>query len=777
MAKKNSSKTATEKSISASEPKVQVFTGWQGVNFKESPLGWEFDESRIDNTRQTDLKTSYLLIQNNLVTTDGLTVETRPDSEVIFFGYDYDLTGVACMWRSWLICAAVDPMSGRQLLIRHDINEDVNDKDTYHIIMCKDAERQTEPSELFPEGYEITEIGYYEETLIVLTRHPSDEERYDEYNYRPWEAEMYTGALRWRRSASGTGFAVFGNVVSRKKLPDPVEAPALSGVNIITNSTIDDVDDTPMTTRVEVEYVWCNDFGSTLPSEKAVIYCDSSPVTWSGSKYLNIKGPVPDTDAFLPGIDITGVDIYLTLDENQEAVFAGHVNITENTWDEEDVKRWSFDWLGALSDVSQWTNVALQVPEENSTKGVPASYFANHDSRLYFWGDPENPYRLYIGGNPGSELSIARGTGGAWVDIEPGSGIEVRGTAKWKTTSGANIVTIMCGNPNTNKVKRFNLVETNTTVTNELSVNGYMYEEVSNVVGCNSRWGFGVFADGLYSVSRYGLMLTTMAMEYNAQMRNQSVSEVIQPIFTERIGHRLNDARIVAIDDVIYVVLSEEPEHPDDPQSLDRVILCYDMDLKAWYTFTHDGNDGLLLHAMAIDSDEHHEGLGIVSQREVTLYPTTGIQDPTQPSFDILLETGELSARVPTTAIHYLSQLELRFDYFVGSGNVTVEGVDYYGRPFRVIKFLNRMGIRKDTRDWVEWIRVDRLVENYHITIKGPARFRLTHIVAKAFTQSNRVGIVYGYDDHDTYRKRNGTWQDMHHYIKDYNNLRRAIVP
>ena len=41
MAKKNSSKTATEKAQSASEPRLQVFTGWQGVNFAQAPLGWE----------------------------------------------------------------------------------------------------------------------------------------------------------------------------------------------------------------------------------------------------------------------------------------------------------------------------------------------------------------------------------------------------------------------------------------------------------------------------------------------------------------------------------------------------------------------------------------------------------------------------------------------------------------------------------------------------------------------------------------------------------------
>jgi hypothetical protein len=356
------------------------------------------------------------------------------------------------------------------------------------------------------------------------------------------------------------------------------------------------------------------------------------------------------------------------------------------------------------------------------------------------------------------------------------------GTAKWKTYGGSNIITMMCGNPNTNMVKRFNLVETNTTVTNEIQKKGYMYEEVSNVVGCNSRWGYGVFADGLYAASRYGVTLTTMAMEYNNQMRTQQVSDVIQPIFTERLGNRLKDCRMVYVDGVLYLILSED-NSTGEPTNLDQVILCYDLDLKAWYTFTHDlvapehGERELLLHAMAIDSDEHVEGLGIITDYELRLYPTTGIQEQTPPDFNILLETGEISSRKPNQDYHYLCQLELHFDYFIGECEVIVEGVDYYGRPFTVNKTLNREKLNKNMRDWVEWIRIDKYVESYRIRMIGKARFRLVSINVKAYTVSKRVGLVYGYDDHNHYRNRHNGSNDDHHYIRDYNNLRRALVP
>jgi hypothetical protein len=251
------------------------------------------------------------------------------------------------------------------------------------------------------------------------------------------------------------------------------------------------------------------------------------------------------------GNSTTGIDLYARTDENINFVFIGHLDTGTPA---AGGKAWTYKWYGSMTDITQWATSQLIKPTENTTEGPNATHFTCHDSRLYYWGIPNKPYRLYIGGNPGSEFSIARGLGGAWVDIEPGSGYDIKGTAKWKTVSGANIVTIMCGNQNTTKVKRFNLVETNLTLTNEISYKCYMYEAVSNVVGCNSRWGYGVYTDGLYSLSRYGLMLTTMAMEYNSQMRNQKVSDTIDPIFTERIGKRLRDGRLVCINDIIVIV-------------------------------------------------------------------------------------------------------------------------------------------------------------------------------------------------------------------------------
>lgn len=780
MAKKNSSKTATKEALQRAEPKLQVFSGWQGMNIKNAPNGWEPRTFGGHNHNQQDLKQTFLMIQNNMETTDNLTIETRPDSIEICEspGSSFPFTGVACLYRRFLLCACKGP---------NDIDGiwwcDIT-KGTGHIVWNKVTLRDAEDSEN-PKGYVVTEIGYYEKKLIVLTKHRNESDE--------WESEIFTGDIYYdeknEKFSIGTETGIGQYVKSAHYIDDPVRQLILTPQGMKWNTTGDPVQDGDrtinMTTRVSIYYTYTNEFGSTQAGKVnghtlvATVWTEFNPVAWSSSKYLEIKGVV-QADELAKGV--TGVDLFCTLDNNVEEIFIGHVDLSGKTV----TTPWTYNWLGSLTDTSQWTTNQLKLPGENTTKGVAAQHFACHDSRLYFWGDPSRPYTLYIGGNPGHELSIARGLGGAWVDIEPGTGYEVKGTAKWKTVSGANIVTIMCGNKNTNKVKRFNLVETNIVMTNEVQSKGYMYEEVSNVVGCNSRWGYGVFGDGLYSIGRYGLMLTTMAMEYNSQMRAQSVSEPIEPVFTDQRGVSLSNARMVCINDIVYIALAD----PDTSNvDLAQIILCYDLNLKAWYTFTHDEavdeNQPYerIRHIMAIDSQDYEEGLGVITANKVTLYPTAGgnhdievMDKVTPPEFSVVLESGELPSKMPKQEMYYIEQLELRFDYFIGDGKCYIEGVDYYGRPFRVEKTLNRKGVGRMMRDYTEWIRIGRYVESYRVRIEGHMRCRLVSMNAKAYTVSKRVGLPYGYDASSSHIRRSGNEVFDHHYIKDYNSLRRALV-
>ena len=807
MAKKNSSKTATEKAIQSSEPRVMTYRGWQGVNFVDAPLTWNPLETGKNKFRQTDLPDNFFMVQNNLVTTDTQAIETRYDS--IKLGdipnrNGAKFTGVSAIYKHWIFCAITEKINDkeRQSILRKDLLRIGTAQDTWDtILVSRTVAEGTGDDASGYDSYEsiIHEIGFFEGNIVVACRHDD-------------EGFIALGNLELSQNDSillikGTdwhGNNPDGLVDMITDTPKMMDHPSAVPVIAVKNMKSWDPNhpNPPGTTppestpvRIEVKFCYTNRLGSTLTQTDPmsdVMYVEYSPALWTTARFVTITPSVGETEANV--LSITGVDLYARDNENIDWVFIGHVDVKVD-----DVVNgtWKYNWYGNMTDITQWLTAQLMVPTDNTTHGPDATHFSCHDSRMYYWGMPSKPYRLWIGGNPGAEFSVARGLGGAWVDIEPGSGYDIKGTAKWKTVSGANIVTIMCGNNNTTKIKRFNLVETNLTLTNEVAYKSYMYEEVSNVVGCNSRWGYGVYTDGLYSLNRYGLMLTTMAMEYNSQMKNQKVSDVIEPIFTERLGKRLRDGRMVCINDVIYIALSEEAKDATkDPIGLDNVILCYDLNLKAWYTWTHDQtlnqeqDPDKILHIFAIDSDEFQEGLGSVTETEVRLYPVTGVQEATVPEFTVLVESGELAPRQPMQAFWYVQQLEFRFDYFVGNpdepAEILVEGVDYYGRQFKVTKKLNIKsrswqtsndhGETGERRSYVEWIRIDKLVESFRIRIKGKARFRLTHFNANVYQQSDAIGTPYGFDARDTYYDKNDDDHEIHHYIEDYNNLRRAVV-
>ena len=700
--------TATQKAISSSEPRVTSLRQWGGINVLEKSPGWNPLESAFAEANQVDLQDNFLMVQNNCLCTLSKSIETRDDDILIASAPSgTEFTGVVCLQRDNLICAFSDGS------IRVHVLGD--DADSWTPVPVED------PDASGRSGAQWTEIGYYADTLICLSN----------------EAECFIGAL---------GTMTTEGVRSYRLVPEPTDAPTLSNKGDLKKGDV---------SRIQVCYVYTNVFGSTMRSPIAVSYVSASPVEWSAAQYMRVSGTAP------AGYGITGVDVYFTMDDSTEFAFAGHVNL-------EDGGSWAYNWLGALADTSQWSNVSLEIPTENTTKGVNARHMTHIDGRLYFWGG-DLEYRLWIGGNPGNELSVARGVGGAFVDIEPGTGTSVECVLKHKTYSASSIITVLCGNPNTEQVKRFNLLETNVTVTNELTSKGYMTEEVSNVVGCNSRWGAGVFEDGLYAVNRYGLALTTHAMEYNNQLKVGWVSDQIKPIFTDRLGKRLNNARLVYVDGIVHLVLGEE-----DSDNLDPVIFCYDIGAKAWWTYTY-GTKEKILHVMAIDSQEFEEGCGVITPTRFALIPTTGPKLDTPPNFGTCyLETGELSVRLPPNESVWLEQVELDFDYFVGDIEIVVTGVDYYGRRFEVSKLVSYDTMVTNLQTW---IRVGMIIRTYHIRIKGPARFRLFQILQKTYVQSSKINLVYGWDAVSEVRNHYDETGLDRHYLDSYNNLYHALVP
>lgn len=853
MAKKHSSKTATQEAVQRSEPRIITYKGWQGVNYVDAPLTWEPLETGPGKERQSDLPNNYLMVQNNLITTDTRGIETRPDSVVIgnapifsFLQWPIDsivytdpvdlpveFTGPACMHKNWVLLAGnVRGSSGCDVICCKSLTG--SNPWRFVKVVTSTSYGTTQPvssSYGYTHGctskFTINNIETFAGYLIVNgTNDQNSPEtlvaKINTVNSSTFTVNGY--------NVNNKKWDLAGYVTGIKKVQDPPTLPSSpiegdfylvgKGMNFTVRESDYMRDPESYPVRLQVCRTYTTIFGSTLAGPSAdnpqyrTIYVEYSPALWNKKRYVLIHSdfweassddhdsPMTEWngDPMVNGVNnpINGVDFYARENDNTDWVFIGHVSFSNFTHPDPELHPellgWSYNWYGAMANLSQWKDAQLMLPEENNTAAVNATHCSCHDSRLFFWNTEDQKERLWIGGNPGSELSVARGLGGAWIDIEKGSGFEVKGTEKWKTASGANIVTILCGHRNTGKVKRFNLVETNLTLSNEVQYKSYMYEEVSNVTGCSSNWGHGVFEDGLYCLTRYGLMVVTMASEYNSQMKNQKVSSVIDPIFNERLGNAIEDARLLYINGVAYIALTKSAGNSDTVK-LDNVILCYDVEKKAWYTFTHDEtlvqpDTDDLLNMISIDSIDAWEGLGVITKNQIRLYPTTGSQSPTVPAFQVIMETGELMPRMPKQAFWYIQQLEFRFDYFISNPDdppiVLVEGVDYYGREFRIEKELNKTGRRWQTendngrtgelRSHVEWVRVDKMVESLRIRIKGKARFRLTHINSRCYQQSDSIATPYGYDALDTYRNRKGQDHVIHHYIDDYNNLKEAVI-
>lgn len=692
-----------------SEPRQQVFRDFGGCNFELSPNEFTLgaDPKQLE---QTNLQMNFVVLQNNVSVASNKTLETRNDIVKLF-----------------------DAPSGKSftdasLLVADELYIATNDGQiAYGSLNGANGDRMSKYVSLnnkTDSDHAFEALDYYDDKLICATR----------------QNELWTGDIASH------------SVSNAKRVPDP-SALTLSD-NLTARGSLKlsqgMTDECPF--RTDVAYTYVNKYGPTKISGRLTFYSNTPVSEWHSGCYLHLHGSVPS------GYDILAVELYYSADNASSYVFMGRTDVSGSTW--------GYDWIGYLDATSMWTMGNLIAPEENYTRGVPASHMCNIDGRMYFWGDKGKPDRLYIGGNPGNLFSISSGTGGGFVDVEPGGGHEIRYVDKYKTQSGNSIVTMLCDSKNTSEEQRFNLVENTITLSNEQSMKSWQAEQVAGAIGCKSYHGAKVCEDGLYSISRYGLALTTMTMEYNSQIRANYVSGAIKPVFTDSMeyGKFLRDAVMLEMDGIIYLAFGK------NVSGIDNVLFCYDIDLKAWWTYTLD-IDETIIDLLHIDYEGTREGIGIVTAKSAYLLPTTQ-NDPIdkEATFDFIIETGELSTQIPQQAWFYLSQLEFRFDHFIGDMDVRLVGVDQFGRKVEVKKAIHHSRTLQDLR---EYMRIDLRLQSYKLTMTGKANFRLTHFIAKLYTMSAKQGLVWGFDDSMSYRS-NG---DIHPTFKSYNDIREAIIP
>lgn len=713
---------------SNSEPRIQVFREFGGCNFEESPRTFDL-EVHEDGPEQSDLQMNYVVVQNNVDLTSSKTMQTRSSIVGVCYIPDdkVDMNEACQIIGNYIFVAGSDgniyygDLDGKSLEME-DTSILINDgfpldkkvvlDDNIHDATYK---------------HEWKSIDYYDDKLIAATK----------------DNELWTGDIK----ASPI------TISNAKEVEDP-SALTMSNLEAKGSLTLSATMTTECPFRTDLAYTYVNKYGPTKTSDRFTFYSSAPVDEWHAGKYLSITGNVP------AGYDIEAIELYFSADNASTLLFLGRVDVAASD------TTWTFNWLGYLDSTSMWPMGNLVAPTENYTKGVPASHMTSIDGRMFFWGNPDEPYRLYIGGNPGNLFSISPGTGGGFVDVEPGTGQEIRYVDKYKTQSGASIVTMLCDSKNSMREQRFNLVENTITISNEQSMKSWQAEQVAGAVGCKSYNGAKVCEDGLYSISRYGLALTTMTMEYNSQIQANYVSNQIKPVFTDEInrGQRLRNAVLLEADGIIYMALGK------DNKRLDNVIFCYDINAKAWWTYNVDLDESVL-NMIHIDYEGNREGIGIVTPRRIMMIPLTQ-PDPAdkEATFDFLIETGELATQVPQQGWFHISQIEFCFDSFLGDMYIDLVAIDQFGRQITTTKHIHHDEVQYGLN---EFMRVDLKLRSYKLIFRGKSNFRMTHFMAKVYTMSKRVGLVWGFDDSQSFRSHG----DIHPTFKSYNDIRKAIIP
>lgn len=742
-----------------SEPKVQVFTKFAGINLDLSPHDfhpapdWGSDSWKRAQEEQSDLLPNFLTVTNNADVKPNGTLETRPritkitDAPTSIEGLpcQQKFTGLVKVFGKDIYLGTVTTEGATSQMVEFPPN-------SYHVAYKDISTAGSSFSHLRP--WEAREPG------DTLDPKPEDGvlQPWSDIDFIDNDIVLMRGGSDPRMFSGPMSTKILQN---RRYIPKParlkVAPTAPQNIKGVGELTVKSTEDSTHKYRYGITYTYLNKFGPTQSANSCTVWTNIEFSKWNDENCINISGTVPEDQQWWQH-GITHVDIFYVEGDSRVAQFAKRVEVS-TAWEGGD-GTWSTDWIGPLEVLEDVLEASLSLPASNYTRGLKARQIQVIDNKVYWWDTLSYKDRIYYGGYGKNKLSHSPTLSGGYVGLEPGTGIRMRNLQRFKTQQGANIVTALCDSANSQREFRFNLVETSVAISQDQSAAALMAEKVSGSVGCKSPRGAVVGEDGLYTASRYGIAITTHTMEYNSQLKVEYISDAISPIFTKVSGLDLSNSALLLINGILYFTLGTAQD------DLDKVIFCHDTGTKAWWTYTVP-TDKPILRMFQLDYEGGQEGLGIITEDSVYLLPTTQVDD-TEPEVKVNIQSGEMSSAIPLQQIHRVSQLEFRFDYFVGEVDIIVELIDQFGRRNTIKKKVTHETLQ---RQLAEYIRVDQVVESYKVAIIGKARMRLTHFMAKIYPKSRKIGMVWGFDSHSFVQ--NQVLQNF----DGYNELRKALIP
>lgn len=322
-------------------------------------------------------------------------------------------------------------------------------------------------------------------------------------------------------------------------------------------------------------------------------------------------------------------------------------------------------------------------PTENTTKGAKVKYGIEEQGLAIFWGDPDNPYRVYIGGVDDYVLQFSPTTGGYISELHKGTNYYPLMVTGFRTGQGLPVITVLFGNTQ-GISKQSTLTQQTVTVGN--SSQSYWTETEQNygAPSVASPYGLINYNGILFFVSYNGIMTIKTNPNalnvLNTAKIDQNISNTFGSIRADQFGKIVS----AAWDSKVYFTV------PSRGYTFNNQIIVYDESneqMPIWYIW-----------------DIQADYIGVISttDQEAFVYFTKDnnifrlednyvTQDEDGSGIAAPFATSAAGTFLGFTAAHnYLKVVKQATFYIIDAIGSITEGVTWRDR-FNVVDFKNKV--------------------------------------------------------------------------------------
>lgn len=355
-------------------------------------------------------------------------------------------------------------------------------------------------------------------------------------------------------------FINLANLQMVKYLPvtDPANAPTATATGITASGSF----------KVYYAISFNSSVGTTKISPILSQAVSKARGSWKtdGTEYLTIaRNNTTPTNA-------TSWNLYIATDAAGGTIAASDMMLIASGLD---LSVTSFMDTGTISiNISQGT-----APEDNSTDGPIVQYGVESEGRPILWGDPNNPYNLYIGGDGANALDFSPTNGGYTLPLNKGTNYYPMSTVGFRNGQGIPSLTVLFSN--TMGLSKQSIIEQQTVTYGNFSfVVWGVTEQNYGSAGVSSPYSVVNYLGKLIFPTADGIV----AMDTAASLQNVLSSERISNPISETVDTFRNSSLKYIVgtawNNRVYMTV------PSRGYSYNNEIIVYDMTNKEhpiWY--------------------------------------------------------------------------------------------------------------------------------------------------------------------------------------------------